>query len=193
MTQANPGKKHDDCSESLSRLIDGELDDGTCRALFSRLDRDADARRTWVLLNVACDAVRSSETAALHSTAFVARVSAVLDAEPVVLAPGAARRRYVLLRRVGIPSAAVAAAAVVLAVVAVPQLRSIAEVEPAPGRVVVNDSPKAQPSLVPVKDEVDRSPEFDAYLTAHRESAAGPVTSRAAEFIIPATVTTPSR
>lgn len=192
MTQANPGPKHDDCSESLSRLIDGELDDGACRALFARLDRDADARRTWVLLNVACDAVRSSETAALHSTAFVARVSAALDAEPVVLAPGAARRRYVLLRRVGIPSAAVAAAAVVLAVVAVPQLRSIANVEPAPGPVVVNDSAKAQP-LVPVKDEVDRSPEFDAYLTAHRESAAGPVTSRAAEFIIPATVTTPSR
>src|SRR5262249_46227105 len=122
MTQANPGPKHDDCSESLSRLIDGELDDGACRALFQRLQRDTDARRTWVLLNIACDAVRSSETAALHSATFVARVGAALDAEPVILAPGAARRRALLLRRVGLPAAAVAAAVVVLAVVAVPQL-----------------------------------------------------------------------
>src|SRR5262245_4580981 len=106
MTQANPGPKHDDCSESLSRLIDGELDGGACHALFQRLERDADARRTWVLLNVACDAVRSSETAAMHSATFVARVSAALDGEPVILAPGVMRRRAVLLRRVGLPVAA---------------------------------------------------------------------------------------
>ncbi len=187
MTQANRGPNADDCSESLSRLIDGELDDTACRALFTRLERDGDARRAWVLLNVACDAVRSSETAALHSAAFVSRVSAALEAEPVVLAPGALRRRRLLLRRMALPSAAVAAAAVVLAVVAVPQLRGTAGQGVAPETLV-----KAEP-LPPKSDQVDRSAEFEAYLNAHRESAAGPVSSRSADFILPAAVTTESR
>jgi sigma-E factor negative regulatory protein RseA len=186
MSQANPGRKQDDCSECLSRLIDGELDDDACRALFSRLERDADARRTWVLLNVACDAVRSSETAALHSTGFVARVSAALEAEPLILAPRAFRRRRALLRRVALPSAAVAAAAVVLAVAAVPQLRG------AGGQGGTETVAKTEPPA-PKSNLVDRSPEFEAYLAAHRESAAGPVSSRSAEFILPAAVTTEPR
>jgi negative regulator of sigma E activity len=183
MTQANPGPKHNDCSESLSRLIDGELDDSACRALFKRLESDADARRTWVLLNVACDAMRSSETAALHSAGFMGRVSVALEAEPVVLAPGRVRRRAVLLRRVGLPAAAVAAAAVVLAVVAVPQLRG------------GNPTPIEQASVPPsapaaAGPEVVRSDEFEAYIAAHRETGAGPVSSRAAEIggVIPATM-----
>jgi sigma-E factor negative regulatory protein RseA len=184
MTQANPGPKHDDCGESLSRLIDGELAGGACREIFARLERDPDARHTWLLLNMACDAVRSSETAALHSAGFVARVSAALDAEPVVLAPGALRRRAVLLRRVGLPVAAVAAAAVVLAVVAVPQLRgSSNRVEEAK-----NEPPAA---LTPAAPDVDRSDAFEAYIAAHRQNAAGPMTSRAAELgagVIPATM-----
>jgi hypothetical protein len=181
--QTNPGPKPGDCSEALSRLIDGELDAGGCRALFDRLERDADARRTWLLLNVACDAVRSSETAALHSTDFVARISAALDAEPAILAPGAIGRHQVLLRRVAIPAAAIAAAAVVLAVVAVPQLRG-----PASGQdgLVDNDPPKVAP---PIEKDIVRSDEFEAYLAAHRESAAGPVMSRAAEFVLPAAAT----
>src|SRR5215470_15373408 len=88
-----------DCTEAMSRLIDGELDASGCRELFQRLGADADARGTWLLLNIACDAVRSSETAALHSTGFVSRFSAALAEEPVVLAPGAARRRPGMLRR----------------------------------------------------------------------------------------------
>jgi sigma-E factor negative regulatory protein RseA len=184
--QAIPGPKRDDCSEALSRLIDGELDSGGCRELFARLERDADARRAWVLLNVACDAVRSSETAALHSTAFVSRVSAALDAEPVILAPGAVRRRQVFLRRVGIPAAAVAAAVVVLAVVAVPQLRGT---DAAPDQVVKNSPAKAERPVPPRDTEVVRSDELEAYLTAHREGAAGPVTSRSSDFIVPAAAT----
>jgi negative regulator of sigma E activity len=181
--QANGGQApKSDCSEALSRLIDGELDHGGCRALFDRLSADAEARRTWVLLNVACDAVRSSETAALHSGGFVARVSAALATEPVILAPRAIRR-YGTLRRVVVPVAAVAAAAVVLAVVAVPPLRG--------QRATPDEVVKVDPPVIP-SGPVERSPRFEAYLEAHRESAIGPVTSPN-EYITPATLTTESR
>jgi sigma-E factor negative regulatory protein RseA len=190
MKQANSDQAQPSgCSEAMSRLIDGELDAGGCRALFERLGRDDEARRTWVLLNVACDAVRSSETASLHAPGFVSRVSAALAAEPVVLAPRALRRSS-MLRRVGLPSAAVAAAAAVLAIVAVPQLRGPAEA-PAP-KVAVAPVPAPAPKLADA-DDLKRSAEFEAYLAAHRESSGGPVTSRANDFITNATLTTESR
>lgn len=179
--QANQVPKSDDCREALSRLIDGELDAGGCRALLDRLERDPDARGSWVLLNVACDAVRSSETASLHSTTFVARVSAALDAEPVILAPGAARRRLVMVRRVAVPAAAVAAAMVVLVVVAVPQLRGSTGTAPSQ---MARETPVAPADA---SNDVARSKALDAYLEAHRE------TTRAAEFILPATATTEAR
>jgi negative regulator of sigma E activity len=182
MSQANPVPGRDDCSESLSCLIDGELDEGECRHLLARLAGDAAARGAWVRLNVACDAMRSSETAAMHSTSFIARVSAALDGEPVILAPGATRRRYMLLRRVGLPVAAVAAAAVLLTVVAVPQLRGDgAKVE------LAKDGAPALSVVQPVS--VERSVALEDYLRAHRENAAGVVSSRAADFgVIPATM-----
>src|SRR5262249_16503020 len=128
------------CSEAMSRLIDGELDGTGCRELVDRLTADAEARQAWVLMNIACDAVRSSETAALHSSDFVARFSPALAAEPVILAPRALQQRQGLLRRVVLPTAAVAAAAAVLAVVALPQIRDqspspkVADIKPSPAQ-----------------------------------------------------------
>jgi hypothetical protein len=107
----------------------------------------------------------------------------------VVLAPRALRRSS-MLRRVGLPSAAVAAAAAVLAIVAVPQLRGPAEA-PAP-KVAVAPVPAPAPKLADA-DDLKRSAEFEAYLAAHRESSGGPVTSRANDFITNATLTTESR
>jgi len=175
--QANGAQaQQPDCSEAMSRLIDGELDASACRTLFERLGRDGDAQQTWVLLNIACDALRSSEAAALHSTGFVTRVSAALAAEPVVLAPGAFRQRYRVLRRVALPAAAIAAAAVVLAFVAFPLL---------PGQTIRSDSIAGNQRLF-------RSAEFEAYLEAHRESAVGAVTSPS-DYVRPAALTTESR
>jgi negative regulator of sigma E activity len=172
----------------MSRLIDGELDAGGCRELLQRLGTDTEARQAWMLMNVACDAMRSNETAALHSSGFVARVSAALETEPVILAPGAlARRRNGTLRRVVLPAAAVAAAAAVLAVVAVPQLRGTGgESKP---EIALKSAPAGQ--IVP-DGGVTRSPELEAYYWAHRESAGGPVTTRANEYVQPASVTLPS-
>lgn len=164
--QANGAQAHQpDCSEAMSRLLDGELEAGACCELFERLGRDGEAQRTWVLLNIASDALRSSETAALHSSGFVTRFSAALAAEPVILAPGALRHRYRVLRRVGIPAAAIAAAVVALAVVAVPPLRG----------------PRGGP-----EPQIARSVELEeAYVDAHRESAGGPVTSPS-DYVRPA-------
>jgi len=159
------------CSEAMSRLIDGELDAGGCRELFERLGRDDEARRNWVLLNIACDAVRSSETAALHSTGFVSRLSVALAAEPVVLAPRAVVRRQTLVRRFVLPTTAIAAAAAVLAVVAVPQLRGVQTTEP----IVAQAAGVATMPMQDQKDDLVRSPVFEAYLEAHRNSAAGPL------------------
>ncbi|MCX8003659.1 MAG: sigma-E factor negative regulatory protein [Burkholderiaceae bacterium] len=116
------------CREALSRLIDGELDEAECRRLLARLAADESACREWALLNAACDALRSSDVAALHSSTFVARVRTALDAEPALLAAPAPRPRR-LVQRVALPAVALAAAAGVLAVVALPLLRSPA---PAP-------------------------------------------------------------
>jgi negative regulator of sigma E activity len=180
--QANSAQaQQPDCSEAMSRLLDGELDAGGCRELFERLGRDAEAQQTWVLLNIASDALRSSETAALHSSGFVTRFSATLATEPVILAPGASRHRFGVLRRLGLPAAAVAAAVVVLTVVAVPQLRG-----PAGGSDRIDEA-KNETRLKQV-----RPVDFDPYLEAHRESAGGPVTSPS-EYVIPAALTTESR
>jgi len=181
------------CGEAMSRLIDGELDGAGCRELVERLKTDADARRGWVLMNIACDAVRSNETAALHSDGFVTRFSAVLAAEPVVLAP----RRPVLerqrmLRRVVLPTAAVAAAAAVLVVVALPLRGTQAppEVALAPKDEIKQVS---APVAAPADDDVIRSNVFEAYLDAHRESGAGPVTWRANEYVTNAALKAESR
>jgi sigma-E factor negative regulatory protein RseA len=159
------------CTEAMSQLIDGELDESACRELCAQLARDPDARREWMLLNMACDAVRSSETAAFHSAAFVARMSAALADEPPILAPRALRRRRSVIRRIVLPGAAVAAAAVVLAVVAVPQLRGGGS--QGGGQVV-------------------RSGELEAYLEAHRDRATGPLAPRATDYL-PAAFTTEQR
>jgi negative regulator of sigma E activity len=158
-----------DCSEAMSRLLDGELEAGACRELFERLDQDSEAQRTWVLLNIASDALRSSETAALHSSGFVTRFSVALATEPVILAPGALRHRYSTLIRVGLPAAAVAAAVLALAVVAVPQLRGPTGVQ----------EPKMAGS------------EFEArYVGAHRDFAGGPVTPPS-DYVLPAAYSSP--
>ena len=181
-----------ECSEAMSRLIDGELDASECRELLQRLASDDEARRIWTLLNVACDAVRSNETAALHSAGFVTRVSAALADEPVILAPGAARRRPGMIRRVVLPTAAVAAAAAVLVVVAVPQLRGGAD-PTSETKIVRSEAKGSTPKIADAKSDVVRSAAFEAYLEAHRESASGPISWRANEYVTNVNMTTESR
>jgi hypothetical protein len=90
-----------------------------------------------------------------------------------------------------VPTAAVAAAAAVLAVVALPQLRGSG----ADSKVIeaTLERKVAAPQIEAAKAEMTRSLELEAYLAAHRESAGGPVTSRVNEYVTPAALTTESR
>lgn len=178
--------------EALSCLIDGELDPAECAKLLGRLGADHVARREWLLLHVAGDALRSSDVACLQSDRFLLRMGAALEAEPPIVAPRARRDRARLMRRVVLPGAAVAAAAAMLAVIAVPQLRgdSPATTQTQTASAAAPGAPAAAP-LVPVAatpasgapKEIRRLAELEAYLAAHRELAGGSMMPRTAPYL----------
>jgi negative regulator of sigma E activity len=180
--QGGPKRPDVDCREALSSLIDGELDEAECRRLLERLCREEQVQREWTLLNVACDALRSSEVAALHSERFVARVRHALAAEPAIVAPPPRARANRFVRRRLLPAAAVAAAVAVLGVVAVPHLRgptlpatAVAQkASAAPAATIA----VAAPATTVQAEGIVRSAELEAYLEAHREQATGPLLPR---------------
>ncbi|GIL04626.1 anti-sigma factor [Betaproteobacteria bacterium PRO7] len=185
--------------ETLSCLIDGELDPAECAKLLGRLGVDHAARREWLLLHVAGDALRSSDVACLQSDRFLLRMGAALEGEPPIVAPRAGRDRARLVRRVVLPGAAVAAAAAMLAVIVVPQLRGDAPgtTQTATAPAVQSASTSAQTAapaaapLVPVAatpaagapNEIRRLAELEAYLAAHRELAGGSMMPRTAPYL----------
>lgn len=180
--------------ETLSCLIDGELEPAECAKLLGRVGADRTARREWLLLHVAGDALRSSDVACLQSDRFLLRMGAALEAEPPIIAPRARRDRTRLVRRVVLPGAAVAAAAAMLAVIAVPQLRGDSSVTTQTQTQTANRAAPVAPvaaPLVPVAatpasgaaNEIRRLAELEAYLAAHRELAGGSMMPRTAPYL----------
>lgn len=184
--------------EALSCFADGELDAAESAAFVRSLCSDPEARREWTLLHVVGDALRSTEVASMHSDTFVARVAQALEAEPAIVAPHARRDTRRIVRRVVLPGVAVAAAAAVLAIVAVPQLA--APDLPAPATVVSLPAAPAKKADAPIPvvsmqappaptvgpsavGQVERLPELDAYLAAHREQSGTPVMLRSAPYL----------
>jgi negative regulator of sigma E activity len=163
---ASPGSEADDCAQRLSSLLDGELDAAECEALVERLRRDEDACRAWALLNCVGDAMRSPEVASFHSDGFVGRVSAALQREPTVLAPAALPPRSTV-RRWLLPGVGAAVAAAVLIAVGLPSQQSTA-----PGATVAKAPAGPTTTVVAAPTPViDRSPQLERYLAAHRELA----------------------
>ncbi|MFO1396643.1 MAG: sigma-E factor negative regulatory protein [Burkholderiales bacterium] len=70
-------------NENISRLMDGELDQVDLERCCGEL-KSAEAMRTWVCYHVIGDALRGTTG---HAPGFEARFSALLAAEPTVLAP----------------------------------------------------------------------------------------------------------
>jgi sigma-E factor negative regulatory protein RseA len=185
-TQAPPA------GETLSCLIDGELDPAESTKLLGSVGADRAARREWLLLHVVGDALRSAEVAGLQSDRFLLRMGAALEAEPPILAPVRPRRdRVRLVWRVVLPGAAIAAAAAMLVVIAVPQLRGDAPPPPAqiaggPARSAPVAAPLAPVASAPAggaANEVRRLGELEAYLAAHREVAGGTMMPRTAPYL----------
>lgn len=197
---------HDANLEALSCLVDGELEAGRCTGLLQKLCTDPQVRWQWTLMHVTGDALRSSEVASLHSEAFVARVANALDAEPAIVAPQASRGQRRFIRRVALPAVAVAAAASVLVFVAVPQLRGLdgspagstsvsaaggstpAGSTPAPS-AIVSAPATAVPPVASMSTEpagtvvVQRLPELDAYVAAHREQSGTSMMLRSTPYL----------
>jgi sigma-E factor negative regulatory protein RseA len=157
----------DDRGERWSCLMDGEADADQIKACLDEWRASEGARADWGLWHAAGDALRSSEVASWHAEGFTARLSHALAAEPAIVAPR--RRGLRLVRRVVLPGAAVAAAAAMLTVAVLPVLRGaddgmqmVQSQRVAPVPAVATDA-----TLV----RVERLPQMDQYIAAHREMA----------------------
>ncbi len=159
--------------ELLSAWADGELDADQHAAMLERLKKDPELRTRLEWFNLVGDALRSHEVAACHSPALVGRVCRTLESEPVRIGPGS--RPGSRLGRHMAAGVAVAAAAGVLAVVALPQLRNaqVMPAAPAAPQAVASAERAAVPgATTPApKALAASSPQLDAYIRAHREMA----------------------
>jgi negative regulator of sigma E activity len=169
--------------EALSAWLDGELEPEQDGAMLQRLKSDPRLRAQFEWFNLAGDALRSHEVAACHQPDLVGRVQQALAAEPVRVGPGALSGSRV--RRHVATAITVAAAAGVLAVVALPQLRGDGAPAPAAAPMAVASQPErvANAAASVSKSLPSNTPTLDAYLRAHRELAATGVMPSAVAYI----------
>jgi sigma-E factor negative regulatory protein RseA len=155
--------------EQLSAWLDGELDPEQNRAMLDRLKKDPDLRAQYEWFNLAGDALRSHEVAACHQPRLVIQVREALKLEPVRIGPGAGSGAKV--RRHVATALTIAAAAGMLVVVAVPQLRNNAVPTASPGAGASQPASLASAVTPSVGKPRAKSPQLDAYFRAHREMA----------------------
>lgn len=123
--------------ESVSCMIDGELSKAQCEATYALLKKESAAGReleqAWDAYHYVGDVLRSEELCAPLSPGFSAKFSALLEQEPVVLAPKPALESHPaadLVAATSVASTGLAryvamtsmAAAVIVAFVMTPQL-----------------------------------------------------------------------
>jgi anti-sigma factor RsiW len=162
--------------EQLSAWLDGELEPKQDLAMLERLKSDPSLRAQFEWFNLAGDALRSHEVAACHQPRLVVQVREALKLEPVRIGPGAVSGSKV--RRHLATAVTIAAAAGMLLVVAVPQLRSTDVVATSPTRALGPTAPAKLAKVTP-----SRSPTLDAYFRAHRELASTGVMPSAVAYI----------
>jgi sigma-E factor negative regulatory protein RseA len=75
--------------QSISSLLDGELNDTAFELTLASLGDagNVEGRKTWEIYHQIGDVLRSDDLATTLSPDFSSRLSALLDAEPVVIAP----------------------------------------------------------------------------------------------------------
>jgi sigma-E factor negative regulatory protein RseA len=153
--------------EQISAFIDSESPDAHVDVTLAAL-RSAEGRETWNLYHQIGDALHSDELNIQLSADFNARMFALLDAEPTIMAPTAvpAQKSY---RRFAMPGMAAAAVAV-LAVLTVPHMMT-----QNPAAQMTASAPQAvavaAPNTITVASqdgEVLRDPRIDDYLLAHQ-------------------------
>ncbi|MGB3741803.1 MAG: sigma-E factor negative regulatory protein [Castellaniella sp.] len=139
----------------VSSWVDGESD-------IRAEDLDTPyGRQVWDTYHLIGDVMRSQDLALQPSERFYARVSAALDAEPLIVAPAPLGRRHAW--RVGVSGLAVAAAVASVVWMAQPLLSGQDPAHTAPVLAQASDAPPADAGLAD-------------YMAAHQAMAgAGPV------------------
>ena len=187
-------------AETLSSLMDGELDPEQAAALIAALCADDELRAEWIAFHLAGDALRSTEVASAHSSSFCMSVAAAIAREPAIVAPRPWMRHGAPLRRYILPGLAVAASAAVISFVAVPLLRNANT--PAPVQAAAVQPPSAAVVTAEHPDElaarraaatVANARALQAYLAAHRELTTGAAFPRATPYLRTATDQSESR
>jgi sigma-E factor negative regulatory protein RseA len=97
--------------ETISALMDGELEGRAAEEVLELLQRDGEAAASWRLYHLMSDAMHGQRQ--LLSAGFVERFAARLATEPAVLAPGALPGRTPLQRFAFAAAASLAALALV--------------------------------------------------------------------------------
>ena len=82
-------KTDDTQFDNISAMVDGELSNAQWASTVLRLGEanNHDGKQTWKIYHQIGDVLRSDELAVSLSPSFSSRFSALLDVEPVVLAP----------------------------------------------------------------------------------------------------------
>ncbi|HTN49996.1 MAG TPA: sigma-E factor negative regulatory protein [Burkholderiaceae bacterium] len=176
-------------AETLSSLMDGEVvDSRDVGSLIAAVCANAELRAEWVAFHLVGDALRSTEVASAHSSAFCTRVAESIAREPAIVAPRMTSASP--LRRYLVSGIAVAASVAVIGFVAVPLIRN-------------TDSPPTQQATVKALQPVavasaERPDEaaarraastvanaraLQAYLAAHRELTSGVALPRATPYL----------
>ncbi|HJW53315.1 MAG TPA: RseA family anti-sigma factor [Burkholderiaceae bacterium] len=187
-------------AETLSSLMDGELDPEQAAALIAALCADDELRAEWIAFHLAGDALRSTEVASAHSSSFCMSVAAAIAREPAIVAPRPWMRHGARLRRYILPGLAVAASAAVISFVAVPLLRNAntpalvqaAAVQPPSAAVVTTEHPD-ELAARRAAATVANARALQAYLAAHRELTTGAAFPRATPYLRTATDQSESR
>lgn len=190
--------------ESLSALVDGELDPASVSPLCGAWRNDAAVRGRWHAYQLIGDVLRSDDLAGRpeRDRAFLAALHQRLEREPVVLAPSqpVAPARVVARRRWGwrAPSAVaagfVAVAGTVLVLQQQPGQAPAQNVvrAPAPTPVAVAPATAVAPAVMEapavVPAGVIRDARLDRYLAAHKQFAGSSALGAPSGYLRAATV-----
>ncbi len=213
-------KESEHPTDTLSALVDGELDAESTQRACQHWRDDGQARARWHAYHLIGDVLRSDAlaTAAEHDERFLHRLRDRLTAEPAVLAPepleSIAPARRASTRWAWLAPAAVAAGfmavasvlvvtqvtpvtpggdGVVLAKVA-PERRAImATAAPQAGGQMVAAGSIVEPQTLVADGNLMRDARLDRYLTAHMEFGGSSALGAPSGFLRAATTRTPDR
>lgn len=196
---SEPLNERDVVRACLSAMADGEATEGEMRQALQAWRDDEDCRADWHGYTLIGDAMRSDDLASSgggHDAHFLSCLRARLADEPVVLAPMASvsapeaaaasnvvplragvRWRRALVSHRGWTTSAAVAAGCVMAVGAAMVWRSPVSGAAPAGVELAQVQPVAMPASmaeVAATMPMQRNPQLDRYLMAHRQFAQGP-------------------